>query len=224
MLYFGEEFVPVPGFETRYLVSRSGKVYSLSKNRLMHPEIDKDGYFRIGIYCNGFKKHKFVHQLVALTFIPNPDNLPQVNHINGQRQDNRVENLEWCTNSDNLRHAFKYNYGGYRDKALKNLNKINKYTQYILVVCIDETGNMSVFNSVNDCKRNITVFVCTGNITRAIRDNTKYKGYMIYGYKLGDLEQFANGEPLPDVLKAIPWEIKLKQFKESCNDYSSEGK
>jgi len=47
---------------------------------------------------------------------------------------------------------------------------------------------------------------------------------MVYGYKFKDLQKFANGEPLPDILRGIPWEIKFKEFKQSCNDYSSEGK
>ena len=86
-------------------ISETGKVKSHGK--IINGEICKNGYQRIHVSNNG-KHYKFlVHRLVAQAFILNPDNLPQVNHKDGNKQNNHVNNLEWCNASDNLKHAYK---------------------------------------------------------------------------------------------------------------------
>lgn len=97
-----------------YIVHSDGKVWSKSWNRFMNPQIHIKGYHRLGIN----KKKILLHRLIAQSFIPNPDNLLQINHKNGNKLDNRVENLEWCDQSHNMRHAF-----------LTGLNKSQKLTE-----------------------------------------------------------------------------------------------
>lgn len=91
-----------------YLISDNGDVFSIKKNKyLMTPKIDRDGYLTIGLRYNGTRYWRRVHRLVAQYFIPNPDNKPCVNHINGKVNDNNVSNLEWCTISENTLHGFR---------------------------------------------------------------------------------------------------------------------
>jgi len=94
---------PIKGYED-YSITDDGKVisYKMSTPRIMKTWYQKSGYENIKLCKNNVTKHFLIHRLVAEAFIPNPNNLPQVNHKNKNRQDNRVENLEWCTALDNL--------------------------------------------------------------------------------------------------------------------------
>lgn len=87
------------------LVSRDGKVWTTTYNRFLKPQLTNRGYLRIGLNKDKVIKTVGVHRLVAEAFIPNPDNLPAVDHIDGNKLNNTVENLQWISNSDNTRKA-----------------------------------------------------------------------------------------------------------------------
>lgn len=93
----------IKGFEN-YKVSNTGKVFSLAKNRVMKPWTINSGYYVIALVDRGVSNRILVHRLVALNFIPNPLNKPQVNHIDGNKLNNNVDNLEWTTASENINH------------------------------------------------------------------------------------------------------------------------
>ena len=98
----------IKGYEGLYQVSNCGRVRSSYKGgRILKPNLSFYGYWRVQLWRGGKGRSIYVHRLVAQAFIPNPDGKPQINHINGIKTDNRVENLEWCTNMENQLHASK---------------------------------------------------------------------------------------------------------------------
>lgn len=115
----------VIGYEELYQVSNLGKVRSFprkgthtKKINLLKPSKNKKGYLQVSLSKNKNRKTISIHRLVAQTFIDNPNNLPQVNHIDGNKLNNCVDNLEWCTNEYNMKESIKlglrknsYKYG-----------------------------------------------------------------------------------------------------------------
>lgn len=120
-----------------YLVSNYGRVktidhpvwckknssYSIRKGRFCIPTNNNSKkYWRVGIQIDGKQKHFSIHRLVATAFIPNPQHLPQVNHKDGNKNNNRVSNLEWCTQPYNQQHAV--------DTGLKSIQKMSEHSSF----------------------------------------------------------------------------------------------
>lgn len=114
-----EEWKDIKGFEGYYQVSNLGQVRSVERYKNNHKKLQlvkscvlktfehQKGYLVVKLCKNNIKTHKRLHRLVAEAFIPNPKNKPQVNHIDGNKKNNIVSNLEWCNGSYNILHAYK---------------------------------------------------------------------------------------------------------------------
>jgi hypothetical protein len=141
-----EEFVPIKGYEGYYEINRIGivrSVYRIVKrgNRnftvkecILKTACASRGYVCVSLFLNGKGKTSQIHRLIAEAFIPNPENKICVNHINGIKSDNRIENLEWCTHSENSIHAHEF-----------GLHKVRKP-----VIC---TNTGKLFKSVKECAK-----------------------------------------------------------------------
>lgn len=119
-------FLPIDGFD-EYAVSPFGDVISLKSDhiRLLSQCIEGDGYLFVLLYRNGKKYTSTVHRLVAKTFLLNPDQMPQVNHADGNKYNNRLDNLEFCTAKENMQHAYKTGLHSKRGRLTEDeLNQI----------------------------------------------------------------------------------------------------
>lgn len=113
-----EIWKPIRGYEGLYEISNLGRVKSLSRvtphngrtypTKILKPHVNTKHYLDVDLCRNGVQKRHRIHRLVAEAFIPNPNNKPQVNHIDCDKNNNCVDNLEWCDNSENQIHAFKH--------------------------------------------------------------------------------------------------------------------
>ena len=98
-----------------YYVSNYGSIKNIKKNTLLTPYLNERGYLTIFLYNNGQRKRFAVHRVVAEAFLPNPNNLPQINHLDECKTNNNVNNLEWISQKDNL------NYGTIQQRRLETL-------------------------------------------------------------------------------------------------------
>lgn len=152
----------IQGFES-YTVDTNGNVFSKIKNKYLRQTINKFGYCKVTLQKNKNRKMFSVHRLVANAFIPNLYNLPQVNHINGNKQDNRAKNLEWVTAKENMIKAVKIGlFENVKKIQRKNAIKNNLSKYHTLaneatkkkVVQLDKNKNeINTFESISDASR-----------------------------------------------------------------------
>jgi hypothetical protein len=114
------ELSVIDGFGGYYLVSMDGDVFSRydllgTEMRKMKPYISTTGYPSVTLSHNDIKKNMSIHRLVAMAFVPNPDNKPLVNHLDGDKMNAKASNLQWVTGSENQRHSFML--GGRKQKV-----------------------------------------------------------------------------------------------------------
>jgi glycosidase len=119
---------------TRPIFRKDGRLHYVQKQKILKKSLFNNGYYFVSLHKNGKTEVRTIHSLVAETFIPNPENKRTINHIDGDKLNNNVENLEWNTDSENQYHALK--------------NSLKK--RYSLIAINKETNAEIFFDSVND--------------------------------------------------------------------------
>ena len=151
-----ETWKKINGYEC-FEVSSFGNVRNTVKQK-NSPIFIIFGYPKCNVYNKENRKQKFVHRLVAENFIPNIENKTQVNHINGIKTDNRVENLEWCTAKENINHAFKVLNKQNAKGEKCNLSKLKKINVLFIIKnkgIISQSKLAKIFNVTQPCISNI---------------------------------------------------------------------
>ena len=158
----------IEGYDS-YFVNENGEVWSSKRNKYLTKSFNK-GYAKVIIKINRVHHNKLIHRLVAEAFIPNPENKPQVNHIDGNKSNNHVSNLEWCNQSENNKHAFKNGLMKITDKCISNQKESVGYK----VVNV-KTGE--IFGSLREAaiKNNLSKSMLYNRLTGKKMNDTDFK-------------------------------------------------
>ena len=177
-----ETWKDVVGYEGLYMISNKGNIYSVGRKdaigrkcggRMLRPRNHKHGYLHVALRKNSIRKNKLVHRIVAEAFIPNPKNFLEVNHLDENKKNNEMSNLEWCDTKYNV------NYGTRNDRTG---NKLSKKVKAVNVI----NGDVITFKSTSEAGKN---GYSSGNVSSACRGVFKdskgnlignghlYKGY-----------------------------------------------
>lgn len=166
----------------KYEVSNLGNVRSTKNNkeRFLKPQKDKDGYLIVCLYKNNIRKCCKIHRLVGQAFIPNPDNKPEIDHINTDRTDNRVENLRFVTPKENRNNPISLKK--LRNKKYKFSSNVNNPKSRI-VLQFDKDGNfLKEWNTMTEAEIYYTGKIST-NISSCCRKKCKTAYGFIWRYK-----------------------------------------
>lgn len=176
-----EVWKPVKGYEQYLAVSSIGRIQSFMRDPdgyVLKVQPDKKGYLRLRCTVNQKKVCFKVHRLVAEHFIDNPDGKPQVNHKDGNKRNNRADNLEWATGSENAKHAIR---SGLWDRQLAHTKRANDAKKTPIVATHIDTGETLYFDSMREAER----VIGTRHINQVMRGlRSQAKGFT-FRYAVG---------------------------------------
>lgn len=184
-----ETWRDIKEYEGLYQVSNLGKIKSLNKywkvnnynniinkkEKIIKQNLDHKNYLFVHLWKNGKSKNFKVHRLVAQTFIPNPENKLTVNHKDGNKSNNSVENLEWCTQSENVIHAYK------KGLAKRRTGKMNKNSKIVYQIDKETKKIINIFYGTTEASR--ITGIPQSNIWRCCAGKQKYSNNYIWKYK-----------------------------------------
>lgn len=215
--YTNEKWEKITGYEDLYEISTFGRVRSLErtakrnkqgditiKEKMLSLQITPKGYFRVQLAKNGQQKNYMVHRLVADAFLPNSKNRPQVNHLNGDKTNNNVTNLEWVTASENLLHAY--------DSGLRNSSA--KYFVHCLELDVITLGITKMERFLRDKGYDRA---SAGGIYQAMDENGSHLDLTFVGYSIseGNPQSMVNNMSLLDLIEMlVDWLAATKRHND----------
>lgn len=200
--FFSKEiWKDIKDYEGLYQVSNLGRIKSLGRymknhskkqwieEKILTPQLNQGGYMVVGLCKNGKRKVHRIHRIIAEAFIPNSENKPYINHINGIKTDNTITNLEWCTNSENVQHGWdtglhvvtdKLRQVGYKHSKLY----FNPKKQRKKVIQYDLNNNfIKEWNSITEVNKELKIN--NTSIGQCCMGKRKTAGDFIWKYKEG---------------------------------------
>ena len=178
------KWTPVVGYEDLYLVSTNGKVYSIRSHKILAPRKHNAGYLRVTLSRNGKRKDAYIHRLMCEAFFGTPnDGRNFVNHLDEDPAHNQITNLEWTTNSDNI----KYSWARHREERTKYFQE--NPSRKIGVVGIDKQTKEEIgrWDSMSNAARDLGIHV--SGISYSACSNGRRAAQGIIFYKLEDEEK-----------------------------------
>ena len=164
----------IQGYENRYAVNEDGEIYSFLTHKYLKPCHDNNNYYYVNLIDkNGKRKSKKIHRIVAETFLPNPSNLPCINHIDCDTSNNKLNNLEWCD------YSYNNTYGNRMEKIIKGIIQNENHSQKVKIIMCDKNTEepLKIFNSIGDAAREVNG--SHSNIVACLNGRQKTS----YGYK-----------------------------------------
>lgn len=167
-----EKWKPIEDFRDKYEISNLGRIKNIRTNHILKMTNQYGDYFCIILYDETHKRSTRIHREVAKAFIPNPNNYKEINHKDGNKQNNRVENLEWCSRKHNIKHALETGLNSMKYLNCYNKNKFNN--KYGKLYQYDKNKNLlNIYNNTNEAHDKTGV--CIRNILQCINHEPKRK-------------------------------------------------
>jgi len=159
----------IKDYKGLYKISNLGVIKSEITNKILKNKLNSKGYFCVNLYKNKISKTHTIHRLLAVYFIENLNKYPCVNHIDGNKINNNLNNLEWCSYSENNKHAY--------DIGLK---KMSEYNKKILFKKVIDNNTKIIYNSIKEAsiKNNINYTTLGLKLNNRIKNNTNFKFYI----------------------------------------------